>query len=441
MHDPMPPATGPRVVIAGGGPAGATAATLLARAGCPVVLFERNEAATDKICGEFLSGEACDHLAALGLDLAALGAQPIRAVRLVRGARTVEAVLPFRAFGLSRRVLDEALLEAAAAAGATLHRGTAILQAAPAADGTIALTLATGATCRAGTLFLATGKHDVRGVRRPAPEQPDDLVGFKQHFVLAPAQLHALRGYVEVLLFPDGYAGLQPVENGRANLCLLVRRARLDRVGGSWEALLHDLRRSSRHLDTRLQGAVAQFERPLTISRVPFGFLHAPAAADPAALWRLGDQAAVIPSFTGDGLAIALHSAALAARLFLAGPSAPAYHRALRADIAGPVRRATALYRLGRCSPGQAAVMMAAALFPASLRLAAALTRVPAAAAARLALPAGHSIIQQGRSGGTTPPRSAPGIPAAPAGTPPAAPRNDAPAPRPRWRAGAGPPP
>jgi flavin-dependent dehydrogenase len=376
----------PAAVVAGGGLAGAAAALLLARAGRDVKLFERAAAATDKICGEFLSGEACGHLAALGVDVAALGGHPIRTVRLVRGRRTVAAALPFPAFGLSRRVLDEALLARAAAAGAAVCPGQAIRQAALAADGGIALTLGDGSVRCTEALFLAVGKHDLRGVRRPVPDRPDDLVGFKQHFLLAPAQMLALQGVVEVMLFPDGYAGLQPVEDGQANLCLLVRRARLERVGDTWEALLADLRRASPHLDARLAGAVPLFERPLTISRVPYGFLHAPSAADPAGLWRLGDQAAVIPSFTGDGMAIALHSAALAARLFLGGHGAHEYHRRLRADIAGPVRRATALYRLGRWGPGQAGIMAAAAWFPAGLRLAAALTRVPEAATARLAL-------------------------------------------------------
>jgi flavin-dependent dehydrogenase len=364
------------LVIAGGGPAGAASAALLARAGRKVVLFERNPAAADKICGEFLSGEGSFYLTALGVDLAALGAQPIRAVRLVRGNRTAEAVLPFDAFGLSRRVLDEALLQCAQAAGAVVNRGRTIVQAEAEADGAVALTLADGATCRAGALFLATGKQDLRGVRRPLPARPDDLVGFKQHFILAPAQHRVVQGHVEVVLFADGYAGLQLVESGRANLCLLVRRARLEQIGGGWEALLDDLCRTSPHLAARLRGAAQQFERPLTISRVPYGFLHAPAAADPVGLWRLGDQAAVIPSFTGDGMAIALHSAALAARMFLAGAGAPAYHRCLRASIAGPVQRATALYRFGRWGAGQAAIMGVAGWFPSGLRLAAALTRV-----------------------------------------------------------------
>ncbi len=34
-------------------------------------------------------------------------------------------------------------------------------------------------------------------------------------------------------------------------------------------------------------------------------------------MWALGDQAAVIPSFTGDGMSIALHSGCLAAAMYL----------------------------------------------------------------------------------------------------------------------------
>ena len=58
--------------------------------------------------------------------------------------------------------------------------------------------------------------------------------------------------------------------------------------------------------------------RPASIARVPYGYFCADhAAAD--GLYRVGDQAAVIPSFTGEGVAIALRSARLAAAAVLAG--------------------------------------------------------------------------------------------------------------------------
>ena len=97
-----------------------------------VFLVAREQGPHDKVCGEFLSGEAARYLGALGLDLPALGAVPIVAVRLAHRATLAEVPLPFPAYSLSRRVLDEALLARAAAAGATIRRGARVAAAAPA---------------------------------------------------------------------------------------------------------------------------------------------------------------------------------------------------------------------------------------------------------------------------------------------------------------------
>ena len=72
-------------MVAGGGLAGAAAAARLAMAGRRVLLLERTRGPHDKVCGEFLSGEAAAELTALGLPPAGLGAAPIAAVRLVAG--------------------------------------------------------------------------------------------------------------------------------------------------------------------------------------------------------------------------------------------------------------------------------------------------------------------------------------------------------------------
>jgi len=363
-------------VIAGGGPAGAAAAILLAQAGRQALVLERTSGATDKICGEFLSAEVLRYLARLGVDPRLLGGHPIGALRLVRGERDVVVTLPFAALGLSRAALDEALLARAVSVGAEVRRGTTILSAA----GT-ALRLAGGATLEGEGLFLATGKHDLRGLRRA--ERPGDLVGFKMHFRPAARQLAALGGTVELVLFADAYAGLQRIEAGRVNLCLLARRQLLARAGGTWDGLLADLCAASAHLRTRLAGAEPLLAQPLTIARVPYGFVHRHAAHNPPAVFRLGDQAAVIPSFCGDGLSIALHSAALAVAMFLDGRDAAAYHARLRRDVAAQVRRAWLLQRLGSWAPGQAAMLAAAAAWPGGVRRLAAITRVPPRAMVR----------------------------------------------------------
>jgi flavin-dependent dehydrogenase len=349
------------VVVAGGGLAGAAVACQLAQAGRRVTVFERATGPGHKICGEFLSIEAQHYLTRLGLDLPALGGHVIDEVRLVRDARVISSKLPFRGLGLTRHALDEALLRHAERCGATLRRGETV-------------------TSPDGMTFLATGKHDLRGERRLTAE-PEDLVGFKMYFQLTRPQQSELGHAVEVMLFADGYAGLQMVEGGRANLCLLVHRDRLARSGGQWDGLIADLRGGAAHLDHRLTGARALLERPLTIARVPYGFIHTARPDD--AFYRLGDQACVIPSFSGDGMALTLHSAALAAQYYLAGQSPCAYHTALARDVAGPIGRAMLLYRLGRADPGQSWLLRAAQLWPGLLRQAAIHTRVPTRALLR----------------------------------------------------------
>jgi flavin-dependent dehydrogenase len=93
--------------------------------------------------------------------------------------------------------------------------------------------------------------------------------------------------------------------------------------------------------------------------------------------WRLGDQAAVIPSFAGDGIAIALHSARLAADIHLAGGSAWEFQQRLARDVAAQVRRATRLSRLLVYPPAQAVAGIAARLVPDLVAGIAQVTRIP----------------------------------------------------------------
>ena len=356
-------------LIAGGGVAGAAVACLL---GPDALLVEREAAAHDKICGEFISAEAQGYLARLGLDVAALGGAPIHSVRLVHGGRMAAAPLPFRGYGLSRRVLDAALLDLAARRGAQVVRGHAVRGVLPAG-----LDVAGQGKLDGDAVFLATGKHDLRGVRRSPAAPPEDLVGLKMYFRLAPEQVAELDGHVELLLLRGGYAGLQLIEGGTANLCLLVRRERFAAAGGSWPGLQDALERESQHPRRRLAGAGALLDRPLSIFRVPYGYVHRAAVEDRPGLFRLGDQAAVIPSFTGDGVSIAMHTA-FAAVDAMRGGGAAAYHRAMRRHLSGQVARAGLLLRAGRAAPGLA--VGAARVWPGALRWVASMTRVPAAA-------------------------------------------------------------
>jgi flavin-dependent dehydrogenase len=374
------------VLIAGAGLAGASAACVLAQAGRPVLLVERDKATGHKVCGEFLSIEAQAYLAHLGVDLDRLGASRLTSVRLVRGRMMAEVDLPFTARGLSRKSLDEALLQAAASRGARIVRGASIR--AVSAEGSSLRVDAGGlGIARAQTVFLATGKHDVRGAKRPPAGSRDDMIGFKAHYALADRQRSALDGAIEVALFTGGYAGLQMIDGGVANLCLVVTRGCFEQAGKSWPMLLERIGQECPHLRDRLEGAVALHDRPLSIFQIPYGFIHEPPRAEPQGLFRLGDQFGVIPSYTGEGMSIALHSGCLAASTYLAhGRASFMFHQQLRADVQRQIQLSSFVYAAAHKPLGQQALLRLCQAWPTAMRFVASMTRVREAAMQRVLL-------------------------------------------------------
>jgi flavin-dependent dehydrogenase len=364
------------IVIVGGGLAGASAACILAEADRPVLLIERDAEPRHKVCGEFLSIEAQAYLAHLGIDLDALGASRISRLRLVRKGSRIEVSLPFMARGLSRRILDEALLHQACSRGVRAVRDRPV-RSISADRSQVRIDLGAGDPICADTVFLATGKHDVRGMKRASAGAMNDLIGFKMHFRLAQVQQQALEGSIEVTFFSGGYAGLQMIEQGVANLCLVVSQRCFEQVGKSWDALLHRLIGECPLLGERLRGAEPLYKRPLSIFQIPYGFLHAPNRDEPENLFRLGDQAGVIPSFTGEGMSIALHSGCLAASVFLThGRASSLFHRRIRSDIHRSVQLASTLNRVARHATGQRAIFHLCRIWPAAMRHITTLTRL-----------------------------------------------------------------
>ncbi|NDV89387.1 NAD-binding protein [Aurantimonas aggregata] len=358
-------------VVIGGGLAGPALAQMLAGAGRDVTLVERESGPHDKVCGEFLSHEAVFYLRRLGLDPEDLGAVAIDAVGLAARRDMIVSPLPFPAFSLSRRRLDEALIQRAGNAGAEIIRGSSV-NALAENGGLWTARLANGQELRGRDIFIATGKHDLRGWKRP-PGSQNDLIGLKLHYRLNAEQTGEIARRVELVLFPGGYGGLEPIECGCANLCLLVRKDRFAEAGNSWEVLLSEIGRDCPHLARRLEDATAVQERPVAISSIPYGFVRQTAAK----CWHLGDQSAVIPSFAGEGMSIALHSAHLAARCALAGGSANHFQQRLASDVGSQVRRATLLSRLLVHGWVQSVVVGGLSVLPSILAAVASNTRIP----------------------------------------------------------------
>lgn len=359
-------------IVIGGGPAGAATACGLAALGREVVLVERAGGPHHKVCGEFLSIETQAHLHRLGIEPAALGAVPIDRVAIYSATRRVTAALPFRALSLSRFRLDDALLRRAQESGVLLKRDVSV-RAVTAEDDGWAVACGDGETMHCRHLVLATGKWGLRGIE---DVRDNSLVGLKMHLRPSPAVGRALAGRVELSLFDRSYVGLELVEGGLANLCFLLPKGVVARLGRDWPAMQNYLSGALPQLAERLQGAEPLWDKAIAVVCPTGGHLH---DEEGPAVYRVGDRLAHIPPFTGDGLAIALGSAALAAEHIHLGRSPQAYLAAARRLTANSIRFASVISRLAASSPGRAVFMGAAACVPGLIGTIVRRTRLPLA--------------------------------------------------------------
>ena len=116
-------------IVIGAGPAGASAALLLARAGWSVALLERSSFPRAKVCGEYLSASNLPLFDQLGIGtrFRTMAGRPVRKVGLFAGATMAQAELP-RPRGahpewgraLAREHLDTWLRDEARAAGVAI---------------------------------------------------------------------------------------------------------------------------------------------------------------------------------------------------------------------------------------------------------------------------------------------------------------------------------
>lgn len=367
-----------KVLILGGGVAGCAASIALARKGRNVTLIERELSPRHKVCGEFLSGEALEDLRALGIDVATLGAEPIDYVRLAAARRAAEAPLPFPAASLTRKALDTALIAEAVAAGVRVERGRSVQSLSRGTANLWQATVDDGTTYEAPTAFLATGKHDMRGHSRP--KDPHRWVAFKMYYRLSAAQTADLAGASELTLYSGGYGGIQPVEDGITNFCCVVQRRYFASAGLRWEGLLAKMQQDCPHLAMRLDGAEPLLDKPITITHIPYGYIR---RTTEDGLYCIGDQAAVIPSFTGDGISIALHTARRATAAYLAAEPATVFQPKLRSALLPQMRLAEVAADGLNNALARAVLPFCLRVWPGAMRVTARLTRVtqPAAVA------------------------------------------------------------
>lgn len=355
-------------IAIGGGLAGTAFALELARQGLRVAIVERTATPTLKVCGDFLSREAQELLTYLGIDVHALGAAHVSMLRLVSGARSASAELPFAAAGLSRLRLDETLLDRAQAAGAEIIRGggvTAVVRGANEVR-----VNAGDLLLRARSAALATGKHNLRGF----PRGPGSSTAYKIQLSLSPAAARDLRDVVQLASYRGGYIGACCVEGENATICWLMDRAAMREVGPDWRAHLAWIARQSARVGDLLSGARFVSDRPAAVSAIPYGYMRTTAIAPD--IYPLGDQLCVIPSCTGDGTSLALSSGVAAAHAVLAGTSAGEFQKSFLQRVRRQFFWAKAVEATFKSAPLRAIGVGAVAVLPSLAGLAASLTRL-----------------------------------------------------------------
>ncbi len=292
--------------IIGGGIAGLTCASLLAGTGASVAVIEQKAWPHHKVCGEYVSREVEPLLMALGVfDRLPAPAQIDHLQVSSISGRSITANLDLGGYGISRFAFDHALAQSARSAGATLFteaKATEITQV----NDIYTIKIRGKESVRGIRVLGAWGKRSTmdEATNRPFIKQRSPWVGVKHH---VKADFPA--GYIALHNFSGGYCGINAVEDGIICICYLIHRNAM-RSAGSIAQVEEQFLFRNPHLKAIMQNAEYIYKAPLVINEVSFSRKSAFIGKD---MLMLGDGAGMIAPLCGNGMAMAMHSALLAA--------------------------------------------------------------------------------------------------------------------------------
>ena len=270
------------ITIVGGGLAGLFLGILLRRRGLPVTILEAGDYPRHKVCGEFISGEGISLLSRLGME-SALRSKGLLCAETIQffmeGSRSPRVLLPKSSWCISRWTLDATMAEEFRLLGGVIKTGN-----------------------RDRQKELGEGWVNAGG-RRRAPGKKTRWLGVKFHLASMP-----LKADLEMHFQDGAYVGVCRIEEGRVNVCALVPRIILPAsFGGDPVRAIADVFVSS--LRARMLGKEIVPGSLATVAGLDY---LSSANGDQTGVF-LGDAHGLIPPITGNGMSLALESAALAA--------------------------------------------------------------------------------------------------------------------------------
>jgi flavin-dependent dehydrogenase len=337
------------ILMIGGGLAGLASALDLAGRGHRVAVVERKQYPFHKVCGEYVSNEVLPYLRRLHADPAPLVPAAINSFLLsAPGGRCLTAPLDLGGFGVSRYVLDDFLYQLGVARGVAFYLKNTVTDVAsdPATD-RHRVTLADGRELAARVVLGTYGKRANldRQLQRTFFAQRSPYLGVKYHLRLP----GFARNLIALHNFADGYAGISAIEEDKLCFCYLTTRQNL-RQHGTIPALEQEVLARNPHLREILDSAERLYPQPEVINEISF----APKQPVEQHVLMVGDAAGLITPLCGNGMAMALHGAALAsaaAHDFLSGAITRTdmeitYSRAWREQFSTRLRVGRAVQRL-----------------------------------------------------------------------------------------------